>query len=62
MLLQVRFLALRNIKLLYPEITLTITSSENFTGLLKITFMVFLYKLNLALKLSDEDFERNNSR
>jgi len=51
MLLQVRFLALRNIKLLYPEITLTITSSENFTGLLKITFMVFLYKLNLALKL-----------
>jgi len=50
MLLQVRFLALRNIKLLYPEITLT-TSSENFTGLLKITFMVFLYKLNLALKL-----------
>jgi len=49
--LEVRFLALRNTKFLYPEITLTATSSENLTGLLKITFMVFLYKLNLVLKL-----------
>lgn len=47
--------------MLYPEITLIAAISENlYRTISKITFVVFLYKTNLVLKLGD--FEKNASK